>query len=353
MQPSIGLAVIRVKILRKYFNPRLGDEPYEEVTQTFRSYMKIPDPAAAYMNKIYSAGPMYSLMNNVLVNLDLGRIYMFKMAREERRDKVAKAFEIGVDYLKEFHERLVEEGLFPMPNKYIPGLMAINEEEALEIKAILDARGIPLFKKWYEDHGRDAIDLAMMDAGIVETARDMPSLRMALLLNIMEPGWLDLEDGYVSMHFQDRQTDLNAYRRPLWIIEGGEFFLPRLCHAAFEEEDGTFYMSTFNPNTGLTYEKATIYDMRKIVSEDGIAAPLVEASQIRRALEAIKRDKRLESLPVNLKQLIYEVRPYLKKIKSYQAPYLVDYVYRYILGAYFIEHPVAKGWLDCVRVDYH
>ena len=352
IQPSYGMAVVRVTLFWEYFNPAPDEAPAEEISQLFRSQLKVPAGASAYLNENYSAGPVYSLLNQVTFNLDLGRVYMFEMGRSESRSDLAKAFEIEPDYLQKLHEQLVEDGMFPIPGKtYKPGVVSIKEEEAMVIKKLLDGKGLALFRRWYESDGKKNIDMYMNYAGIDEKAGNMPALRLAVLLSLFGKNWIETNNDYQVMEFNDKIFDLGVYRRPLWVVEGGEYYIPPFCHAAFEE-GGITYMTTFKPNPELPYEKATIYDMRKAVEEKGPMAPVVTAEQIHQMIAMARQDESTKEFSKSFKELIMFVRPEVKKFETHQIPYLVDYVLRYILGAYFVEHQVDQNKLDCVRVEY-
>ncbi len=352
LPPSFGMVIIRVIVQREYVNPLPGDEYFEPVSQLFRSILKVPDGAADYMNRKYSVGPIYSVLDHQFINLDLGRIYMFEIARGTLLSEISDAFEVSNEYLRYIYRKLFDEGFFPdAVNKYTPGVMAVKEEEGQVIKRLLDSRALPMFRSWYESVIDPAMDQIMKDAGVVETARRLPSLKMAILLNLLGRDWINDKSGYKIMTFEDQQYDLSVYNRPFWIIEGGEFYVPPLCHAVFEE-NGELYMATFSPDPSLTYEKAAIFSMRREVEENEGAIPVVRAAQIGQIIDAFEKRGSPGKFGEELRLFIVTARPQIKKFRGYQVPYLTDYVIRYILGAYFLEHPANNDWIDCVRVEY-
>jgi hypothetical protein len=192
----------------------------------------------------------------------------------------------------------------------------------------------------------------MLDkAGIDDFSRHAPALRLWLLTVLLEaePAPEGAEDFGIP-RLDDMANDLRVQNRPRWIVQGGEFFLPRLCLAAFEQK-GRLHIGTYSPNPQLPFEKAPIYDLRKAAEDNAGGIPYVTSAQLRQVLEAAEKQGLVKEIRGKLMEVILAARADLERYKPFQQPYLADYLYQLVLGGYFAGHRLESG-LDCVGVAY-
>ncbi len=351
MPASYGTAVVRVKIHWRFDNPEPDDPPVDSVGQTFRAFLKIPESAAKYINQKHSIGPVYSMLDHELIMLEFPRLFLYLRSRGMSLNKIASTFEVETDYAETIYQRLKKDGFFPLAKDSLaPGIVAITEQEGYIVRARLNA-AVRMFASWYDRQGHDELDQIMNRAGVDEFARRLPALQMSILLNLLGHRWVVSESGFDIARFQNIEKDLKNLNRPRWIVEGGEFFLPKLCLAAFED-DGMLHLTTFCPDPDLPYDKAPVFNMRKTVEESSGSTPIIDASQIRKIIREAEKANLLNFIADDLRSFILTVRPEIKKFKRYQAPYLADYVYRFVLGGYFDQHKPDQDWIDCVRIRY-
>jgi hypothetical protein len=350
---SFERVVTRVLIFRRFDNYAPDRNIPDSTYQMFHNIFRTKGDANAYAGRKHSIGPVYSVMDHFLMNFDYPRLVLFLLSRGMSKEEISTFFEADVEYTDEVISDLGDDGFFPLEgDKLAPGILAIDEKEGYGLKT-MHITVAEAFYSWYENVGRKELGRLMEDAGLDPYVSELPSLQIPILLALMMEKWIDPKLGVDILRFEDKDQDLKAHNMPRWIAQGGEFFLPKLCLAAFEE-GGELHFATFSPDPSLPYDKACIYDLRGAVEKEAGSIIMVKAEQIREVM-AEAREKQLIDELVN--ETITKVvassgaQAVLKQFKPYQEPYLADYICRTALGEYFVEHLPGDG-LDCIRVEF-
>lgn len=350
MHGSFGRIITRVMVDWQFDNYIPHGNLPDSTFQIFNNYFTAKGDASIYQGKKHGIGPVYSVMDHFLLNYEYPRLVLFLLLRGESLDKINAMFEADMEYTREVVRDLRGAGFFPFTKDSLsPGLMAVAEEEGYAVKEPLkEAAGA--FSVWYENTGKAGIDKILADVGVDDFTGSLPSIRMPLLHSLLMEKWADPSRGFDIVHFEDIAKDIRNDNQPSWIVQGGEFFLPKLCAGLFRQGE-ELYMGTFAPDASLPFDKAPIYDMRGEVDKEKGSIVAVEAEQLRRALAAAKTSGLTDGLEAELKNIIVKAEAHIGNFKAYQKPYLADYIIRSILGGYFAEHRPAQG-IDCIKVRY-
>jgi hypothetical protein len=347
---SYGRMMSRVIVYWRFDHPRPEDRTPDSVMQVFKPAFVAHGPAMEYAEKRHSVGPVYSIMDHHDMNFEYPRLVLFLLSRGRSLAEIGALFEADPEYTGAVIKNLRADGLFPLASDTLaPGILAIEEAEAYAVKPKLDSAA-KTFASWYTTKGEKQLSDILRRAGLDDYVAGLPSLRLSILLTLLEESSGDTAKGVMTPVFDNMDADLAMQNRPRWIVQGGEFFLPRLCLAAFADK-GQLYYGSFSPDPTLPFDKAPIYDFRKLAEESGDAIPVIEASQMREILRQARQTGMVKDIAGVFKQVIAGVQTDIKRFKSYQTPYLADYVYAVVLGAYFAGQKNAKQ-LDCFQVRF-
>ena len=335
-----------------YFWPDSSNPAVKGTDSTFQVFSTVflaQGDAQQYGSRKHCLGPPYTVIDYPILNFELPRYILYMLARGIQPLTISNTFGIDAPYVQLLIERMHAQGFFPFSDSPgMPGILAISEEEAYKLKEKAKAAD-ELFAKWYEDKGGAALSRILENGNVDDFSRNMPALRMVLLLNLLEEEWADSSKGFDIAHFENKKSDLAAQNRLRWIVQGGEFFLPRLCVATFEQKE-RLQFGTFSPNPQLPFDKATIYNLRDSSEQMADAIPYVDAAIVKQMLADARKQGLLKGIAPKLKEIILSAEADLEKFQPRLAPYLADYFYQTALGAYFIKHKPAG--LDCIGVKY-
>ena len=347
---SFGRVATRAWVTWQFNHYQMPSGSIDSASQTFINVYKAKGDAVPYGARKHSIGPVYSVMDHFLMNFEYPRLVLFLLAQGETADSITVLFEAERDYTRLVVDRLRGEGFFPLASDSLaPGIVAITETEAYAIKDKVQP-GLQAFTAWYEGSGRDKTAKILREAGMGDDVHALPAVQLPFLLTLLEQPWVDDKSGFDVMQFEKPGRDMAVQNQPRWIVQGGEFFLPKLCVGVFLQ-DSVVHVGTFNPNPSLPFDKACIYDMRKAVEQAVGSIASVEAAQFRKALQLARQQNLVADFAPELKKVVAAAKADVGSFRPYQEPYLADYVCRVILGGYFVSHKPAQG-LDCVRVIY-
>jgi len=343
---SFGRAAIRAQVFWRYDNgPTVGPD------STFQVFTNVFEPkgeAGQYAGKRHSVGPAYSVMDHFQLNFEYPTILLYFLARDKSLTEISTLFKAEMEYSTLTVDRLRQEGFFPRENDSLsPGLLAVSEREGYPLRDKAQA-AVAAFTKWYKNDGANKLDGILDDLGVDSRTRTLPSLQIPIFLALLEEPWNNPAIGLEPIGFENQDNDIRTQNQPHWIMEGGDFFLPKRCLAVFKD-NGVLHLATFSPNPELPFEKATIYDMRKAAQESDGALAKVEASQLRQAVEEARKQGLVKDLAAKLDPIIAEAQTGLEFCPPYKKAYLADYIYRMALGGYFVDHMPERG-MDCVQV---
>ena len=350
MPGSFGRIVTRAFVYWQFPQAGEGQKTSDSTFKTFSSVFIPKDEALQYSDSKHSLGPVYSIIDYPTLNFEFPRLILFLLSRGGTLWDIQELFIVEDGYTQLIYHRLREQGFFPLPGDTLsPGILAVTEPEAYKLRVRTQA-AIETFAAWYAGGGGKGLMEIMRKAGLKDSLVVLPSLQLKILMTLLEKGWVNLPQGFDVSHFEKISADLALQNRPRWIVAGGEFFLPRLCGAAFEQNK-MLLLSSFSPNPQLPYDKAPIYDIRKRAETAADSIPTIKVGQLRKAVAEAEKKGLLNDLAPKLKQVVLEAQGDLEKCQPYQMPYLADYIYSVVLGGYFVKHQ-PEGRFDCVQVKY-
>jgi hypothetical protein len=353
MHGSFGRIVTRVMVHWHYDRYVPEVEQPDSTFQIINSIFSGKGDADEYSGRKHCVGPVYSVMDHWLLNFEYPRLVLYLLGRGETPEAISDLFRADLEYTNEVISDLRGEGFFPLMNESLaPGLLPVSEQEGYGLKPKF-AEAAEAFSSWYEESGQKQLDKILAEADLDDYARQLPSLQMPILYTLLMERWIDPEVGFGIPKFETMAEDINMLSRTNWIAQGGEFFLPKLCFGAFDE-NGRLHFGTFSPDPELPFDKASIYDMRGSVEKEAGSIITIEADQMRRVLTAARETKLTDKLAETMIKNIIDdpaTTASLEHYKPYQRPYLIDYIIRVALGKYFIDHKPGQG-LDCVQIGY-
>lgn len=347
---SFGRAVSRAVVFWRYKGSRTPPGVPDSTFQMFSTVFYAQEDATPYADRKHCIGPAYAMIDYFDMNFEYPRLILFLLARGENLDAINSLFDTETDYTGLLVQRLRDQGFFPFgTDSLVPGVLAIEEGEGYAIKSKVKDAG-EAFATWYENTGGQQLDDIFAEVGLEPYTRELPALRMPILLTLLRENWVDTEHGFGVPQYEDMKTDLRALTHPRWFVQGGEYFMPKLCLAAFEE-NGRMHLGTFSPDPALPFDKAPIYDLRRAVEEAAGSLILVDARQIRDALARARQQNLAADVVDRLREIIPDAQTDIQRFAAYQTPYLADYIIRVILGDYFVDQGPSEG-LDCIQVEY-
>lgn len=345
---SFGRVGIRAQVYWRYDNGRTVGP--DSTFQVFTNVFEPKGDAGQYAGKRHSVGPVYSIMDHFQLNFEYPTLLLYFLARGQTPEQISTLFKAEMEYTELTINRLRKENFFPRDEDSLsPGLLAVSEEEGYPLRDKAQA-AVAAFTAWYEKGGGKKLDGILDDAGVDSRTRTLPAVQIPIFLALLEESWNNPMIGLETIGFKDQDADITTQNQPHWIMEGGDFFLPKRCLAIFKD-NGNVYQATFSPNPELPYEKATIYDMRKAVQDADGALAQIKASQMLQVVEQARKDGLVKDLAAKLDPIITEAQSGLEFCPPYKKAYLADYICRMALGGYFVDHPPERG-VDCVQVAY-
>lgn len=352
MPGSFGRVISKAFFYWRYLHPYPDDSfAADSAAKTFSSIAIAKDEALALTDRKHSIGPGYCKIDHPLLDFEFPRLMLFQLSRGNTLKQIQNLFIVEDGYTEYVYHELRNDGFFPVPTDSLaPGILALTEQELYPLRD-RTAQGIKTFGDWYDGGGKTALDRIMKKAGIDDYSRGLPGLQLKILLTLLERDLVDSVAAFDVSRFQNPDQDQKSQGRARWIVQGGDFFMPRLCLAEFQDK-GTFYLATFSPDPKLPYDVAPIWDMRKAVENPPLSLHQVKASQLRKVIDKATKEKLIDGVAAELKAIVAAGRADVQIIKPYQDSYLADYLYRIILGGYFAPEEAPADWLDCVIIKY-
>ena len=349
---SFGRVIPKAFFYWHYLHPLADDSSAaDSAARTFSSVFIAKDEARVLVDRKHSVGPGYCKIDHPLLDFEFPRLMLFLLSRGQSLKYIENLFIVEPGYTEYVYNKLRRDGFFPVASDTLaPGILALAEPELYTIRAKTKL-ATETFAAWYDREGQARLDKIMKKAGLDDFTRELPGVQLKILLTLLEQDLADSTAAFDVSHFRNPDQDQKNQNRARWIVQGGDFFMPRLCLAEFQDK-GVFYLSTFSPNPKLPYDVASIWDMRKAIEKPAVTIPQIKADQLRKIVEKAQKERLVDSLAPALKSIISEARPDVAAMKPYQASYLADYIYEVALGDYFAGHKVPADWLDCVIVRY-
>jgi|GEM_PF-3363401 len=352
MPGSFGRVISKAFFYWRYLHPWPNDSfAADSSSKTFSSVAIAKDEALTLSNRKHSIGPGYCKIDHPLLDFEFPRLMLFLLSRGSTLKKIEDLLLVEDGYTQYVYQQLRRDDFFPLPaDTLAPGILALTEPELYTIRA-RTTQGTETFAAWYDQEGKAALDKLMKKAGLDDFCRELPGLQMKILLTLLEKDLVADASAFDISHFQNPDQDQKSQNRARWIVQGGDFFMPRLCLAEFQDK-GIFHLSTFSPNPKLPYDVAPIYDMRKAIENPLVPIRQIKASQLRKIIDKATKEKLIDGVAADLKAIVEAARGDVAVMQPYQAPYLADYIYQTILGGYFVSKESPADWLDCVIIKY-
>jgi hypothetical protein len=353
MPGSFGRIVTRAMIHWKYDHYVPANNAPDSTFQIFNNVFVAKGKTVDYADQKQSIGPVYSVMDHFQMNFEYPRLVLYLLSRGETPAQISTLFEADTEYTQEVISELRTEDFFPIEtDSMAPGILAISEKEGYALKPV-EKEAAETFADWYAKKGQKELKEILSQAGIDDYTGGLPSLQMAILYTLLMEKWTAPASGIGTPRFEEKTVDLRVLNQPHWIVQGGEFFLPKLCLAAFDDND-IFHFGTFSPDPKLPFDKASIYDMRAAADKEAGSIIEIKADQMRQAVDLAGREKLVDKISnevVGKAVSEIEKQKLIEPFKTYQRPYLADYIIRLMLGEYFIDHRPDMG-IDCIKVGY-
>jgi hypothetical protein len=352
MPGSFGRVISKAFFYWHYLHPFPNDSfAADSSAKTFSSVTIAKDEALVLSDRKHSVGPGYCKIDHSLLDFEFPRLMLFQLSRGSNLKEIQELFIVEDGYTEYVYQNLRRDGFFPVPtDSMAPGILALTEPELYPLRA-RTTQAKETFAAWYEKEGKAGLDKIMKKAGVDDFCRELPSLQMKILLTLLEKDLVDSTSAFDISHFKNPDQDQKSQNRARWILQGGDFFMPRLCLAEFQEK-GNFYLSVFSPDPKLPYDVAPIWDMRKAVDSPAMAIHQIKASQLRKVIDKAAKEKLVDGVAADLKAIIAAGRADVTVMKPYQESYYADYIYQTALGGYFATKESPADWLDCVIITY-
>ncbi len=349
---SFGRVISKAFFYWHYLHPFPNDSnAADSAAKTYSTVTIAKDEARVLVDRKHAVGPGYSKIDHPLLDFEFPRLMLFLLSRGSTLKEIEDLFIVEDGYTQHVYQKLKQDGFFPVAaDTLAPGILALTEPELYSLRAKTKL-ATETFSAWYDREGKAGLDKIMKKAGLDDFSRELPGLQLKILLTLLERDLVDSTAAFDISHFQNPDRDQKSQNRARWIVQGGDFFMPRLCLAEFQDT-GNFYLSTFSPDPKLPYDVASIWDMRKTIDKPTVTIPQIKAAQLRKVIEKANKEKLVDSLALALKSIISQARSDVTAMKPYQASYLADYIYEVGLGDYFAAHKVPVDWLDCVIIRY-
>lgn len=339
---SFGRAKISLLAKWKYVNtPQLA--VHDSTFQTFSNNFAARGDALGLDNYRYALGPMHAAWIDRHFNFEYPRLLLYLVSRGKTVDEVQHMFYPDSNYTRELADHFRRRGILPKESSDEPqSFLALSENEAFAIHAQAKAFSEEVCS-WYRSKGSSRLDTCLSESGVDSAAALIPALRLAMLYSLLVEPWIaDSEDSWRA--FADWQEDVETLNRPRWLVQGGAYFQPRLCLAAFVSgEDNELLLGTFSPDYSLVCSKLAMIFMHERAKKDlsirDAAIAGVSTSALRRAIETARDRNVGAGIRKILDKLINESRKHVAHYNDRMSAALADYICRNALASCFTDEP--------------
>ena len=302
----------------------------------------------------YVIGPAHAAMEDRQFCFEYPRLLLFLTARGSTVDAVDQLMHPDSRYTWAIAEHFYDIGLFPdRPETTAPAVLALDETEGFAVREHVLAFNKE-FDDWYKDKGSEEITRFCREAEIDSSVFSIPAFRMLFLYSLLIDEWS--ENKPFAPRFLAIDDDNFALNHVHWIIQGGEFFQPRVCFGAYIDDTANILnCGLFEPDPSLPCFKTGMETMHLHAARahkiSGIAMQAVSGEQMAMALKIAKKKKCGKAILKKLGDSIAKSREGLSFYTDLLEPCLADYFVRMALGDSFKgERPFALE--KCFMVRY-
>ncbi|MEE9443638.1 MAG: hypothetical protein V3V99_13315 [candidate division Zixibacteria bacterium] len=350
---SFGRSKSRLLIRWKYDNPLESDTIQDSTLQSFNTTVTAIGGADQYDAKKHSPGPAYGILNYQDIFFEYPRLLLYLLARQKTVDEIGTIFRVDLRSSYSIIDRLRSEGLFPEDQEDLkPRLVAISENEGFQIRPQINI-ATESFQAWYKSKGKAKLDEILAETGINPEQKGSKALRTLVLLSLLNESWTEPGSlsGLESTDFGKVLSNLNSVK---WIVQGGDFFMPRLSLGAYEKnKDIVLFTFSLDPVRG--YEKARLTGVHENIEEKirllQTEVPSISPKDLIEIMKIARQSGLTDDLLKDIKSLLESVTSNLETYQGYQEPYLANYLIRSVVGGAFAERRHRNN-LDFIIVRY-
>lgn len=336
---SFGRSKSRLIIRWVYDNPLESDTIQDSTFQSFNTTVTAIRGAEGYDTKKHCPGPAYSILNYKDTFFEYPRLLLYLLARQKTIDEIGSLFRVDLRSSYSIIDRLRSDKLFKEDQADLrPLLVAISENEGFQIRPqINDA--VDSFKAWYDSKGKTELDLILKESGIEPDKAGYKALRIFMLISLLNEKWLNPENSSdkESMNFENTIQNMNTIQ---WIVQGGDYFLPRLSLGAYDK-NGDIVLFSFSLSPVRGFEKARFTGVHNSIEEEirilGTETPGLPSKDMQEIMKSASNKGLVEDILMDINSLIKSVIPKLETYQEYQEPFLADYLIRSVVGGAFSE----------------
>ncbi|MFH1700665.1 MAG: hypothetical protein ABIE07_08780 [Candidatus Zixiibacteriota bacterium] len=327
---SFGRSKSRLLIRWQYDNPLASDTIKDSTLQSFNTTVVAIGEAEQYDTKRYCLGPAYGTLHSQDFFFEYPRLLLYLLARQKTVDEIGKLLRVDLRSNYLIIDRLRAEGLFSENQADLnPRLMAISENEGLAVRPLINVM-TESFKAWYDSTGKVKLDEFFKETEIDPGPAGSKSLNLLILISLLNENWSEPENS----------SGMESYNSIKWIVQGGDFFMPRLCLGSYER-NGNFVFLTFSLDPVHGFEKARLIGLNDKIEEqfrlEKDNVPGISANQFGELMKIARQSGLIEDVLKDIISLLASTKANLEFYQEYQEPYLADYLIRSVVGGAFAE----------------
>ncbi|MCK5126598.1 MAG: hypothetical protein KAR42_10105 [candidate division Zixibacteria bacterium] len=319
----------------------VSDDPetvYDSTVQIFSNNFSARGDARGLVMHRYPIGPMGAMSNYNNLSYEYPRLVLYLTSRGTSIKDLNKMFRSDTTYTKAIIDEFRKRGLYPADTSYLnPAVLAISESEGFTARPkIMNFAAI--FSEWYLSKGEKQLNKYLADAAIDSAAADIQALKMQILYHALLFEW-GTNTEYKLGERVNLADDLRYLNTLHWIVQGGEFFQPRVCMSAFTIDSTNLILGAFRPDQTLVCSKLALtfmYDRAKWNNGVGKSnLPEITIEQFSALLNKAQKGNLVDNLTKKLRQTIADVKGDLGFYSENKEYFLADYIVRITVGNCF------------------
>ncbi len=340
---AFGMSVTTALIWWEYFDPQPDWQARDSVRKVFTGRFITTEAAAQYSERRHNIGPYAANIGTTLLNWEFPRLVLYMTAKGKTLHDISRELIVRQEYVRIIYDRLAAAGFYPDEEEpYRPEILAVSEGEAFKIREMLPEI-VGVVSEWYREH--KSSPKAILSKKI-DPEQNGIALQLLISLAMLHSALIDNDAG---MNGCSREESYRKAIEPGWIVQGGEFFMPRLCLVPFAFNDDTkaIYWTVVRPDPNAAIDVEPITNTRAYVELNRAEIPTVKA------------DMWCDKNPAGgeYRELLNRLNKHACEIAhtgdtSFNSSMMLNYILRLAMGEYFKDKLPPDGSLDCIRVEY-
>lgn len=301
-----------------------------------------------YRDTKFSLGPMAAVGEYQFINYEYPRIMLYLLARDKSVYDLQSLFTVEVEYNKELIRRFAAIGLFPYAtDSDQPAMVGISEKDAYALVEIIKSAGED-FRAWIDNDGREFMSNVY---SAVKADADSGGRELLYLLTILT-AWSNhfINDYYHPAEFNVAAMDQYRLTTPRWLVQGGDFFMPKLSLVPFFDVE-YLNIAPIVRLSGEKHESKLLQEAAWAFDNEESTVLQVDASVVRKAVEMLNNNKEFSKVSDKVFKKVDLAFETIEAIKASQKPYLAEYFFRKLLGDYFSSLVVTRNGLLQIRYE--